>query len=135
MLAAVVWNDGEYRAVAQISHRTAFLVQGDTKREHVVNTPEGWVTVQNEAYSPLPITNRMVRGYVAIPPGEAVDAAVYPWGWERSGYDDSSWLPAVSGSRAAPRDATDSPSRWFLVPREIPFMEESPIRLARVRLF
>ncbi len=134
VLAAVVWNDGEHRGVAQISHRTAFLVQGDTEREHAVNTPAGWVTTSNPAYSPLPITMAMVRGYVAIPPGEALDAAIYPWGWEQPDYDDSDWQPASAGSRAAPRDTVDSPSRWFLVPREIPFMEESPIRLARVRL-
>ena len=134
VLAAVVWNDGEHRAVAQISHRTAFLVQGDTEAERVVDTPKGWVTAANLAYSPLPITFSMVRGYVAIPPGEALDAAAYPWGWQQPGYDDSAWRPAVAGSRAAPRDTVDSPSRWFLVPREIPLMEESPIRLARVRL-
>lgn len=134
VLAAVVWNDGEYRAVAQISYRTALVVQGDTERERSVNTPEGWMTARNAAYSPLPITFAMVRGYVAIPPGEALDAAKYPWGWEQPDYDDSGWRPAVPGTRAAPRDTVDSPSRWFLVPREIPFMEESPIRLARVRL-
>jgi alpha-L-rhamnosidase len=134
VLAAVVWNDGEHRGVAQISHRTALLVQGDTEAEHAANTPEGWVSAANPAYSPLPITMAMVRGYVAIPPGEHVDAALYPWGWEQPDFDDSKWQEAVRGSRAAPRNTVDSPSRWFLVPREIPLMEESPIRLARVRL-
>ena len=89
---------------------------------------------QDKAYSPLPITFEMVRGYVAIPPGEALDASKYKWGWEQPDYDDSNWQAAVSGPPAAARDSVDSPSRWFLVPREIPFMEESPIRLSRVRL-
>jgi len=133
VLAAVVWNDGRYRAMAQISNRTAFLVQGDTEREHVVNTPDGWVAIENQAYSPLPVTYQMVRGYVVIPPGEQVDAAKYPWGWERPDYDDSAWQPVEAGRNGAPRDAVDAPNRWFLVPRPIPFMEETPVRLARVR--
>ncbi len=133
VLAAVVWNDGKYRAVAQISNRTGFLLQGDTESEQIVNTPDGWVAVENEAYRPLPITYEMVRGYVAIPPGEEVDAAKYPWGWEQPDYDDSAWRPVEAGRNGAPRDTVDAPNRWFLVPRSIPFMEETPIRLARVR--
>ena len=42
VLAAVVWNDGEHRALAQISYRTALVVQGDSENEYAVNTPEGW---------------------------------------------------------------------------------------------
>lgn len=133
VLAAVVWNDGRYRAVAQISNRTGLLVQGDGEAEQVVNTPGGWVAVENEAYSPLPITYEMVRGYVAIPPGEEVDAANYPWGWEQPDYDDSAWKPVEAGRNGAPRETVDAPNRWFLAPRPIPLMEETPIRLARVR--
>ncbi len=39
----------------------------------------------------------------------------------------------ANGPPAAARDASDSPSRWMLVPRPIPMMEETPIRLQRLR--
>ena len=133
VLAAVVWNDGEHRAVAQISNRTAFLLQGDTEQEGIVNTGEGWVGAGNPAYRPLPVTFGMVLGYVAIPPGEQVDAGKYPWGWERPDFDDSAWRAAEAGRNGSPRDCVDAPSPWFLVPRPIPLMEETPIRMERVR--
>src|ERR1700680_4257665 len=37
-LAATVWNFGEFRAYAQISYHTAFIVQGDSENEDLVNT-------------------------------------------------------------------------------------------------
>ncbi len=133
VLAAVVWNDGEYRAVAQVSYRTGLLVQGDGDAEQVVNTPRGWTAIQDDAYRPLPVSMAMVRGYVAIPPGEELDATRYPWGWERPDFDASAWRPAEYHGNGAPRGAPNSQTPWFLVPRSIPLMEESPIRLARVR--
>ena len=36
-LAAVVWNFGEQRAEAQISSMTAFIIQGNTEKEKIVN--------------------------------------------------------------------------------------------------
>src|ERR1035438_3745640 len=42
VLAAVVWNGGEHRPMAQISHRTGFVLQGDSEREQAVNTGAGW---------------------------------------------------------------------------------------------
>src|SRR5262249_3690083 len=42
VLAALVWNWGAERPVAQFSHRTAFLLQGNSARESVANTGRGW---------------------------------------------------------------------------------------------
>ncbi|MCP5118942.1 MAG: hypothetical protein GY953_49660, partial [bacterium] len=133
VLAAVVWNDGEHRGVAQISNRTAFLLQGDTAAEEAVNTGANWIGVENKAYRPIPITMEQVRGYVAIPPGEEMDGSRYPWGWERPDFDDSAWKPVAMGRGGSPRKTVDAPSKWMLVPRSIPLMEETPERLSRVR--
>lgn len=134
VLAAVVWNDGEYRAVAQISHRTGFLLQGDGEAEALVNTGPDWRGIQNRAYQPIPPRAEEVYGYVVVPPLERFDASQYPWGWEQLEFDDSSWPRVAVGRNGAPRDTVDAPTPWFLVPREIPLMEETPQRLARVRL-
>jgi alpha-L-rhamnosidase len=37
-IAAVVWNDGDYRPEAQISIQTGFIMQGDGETEAIVNT-------------------------------------------------------------------------------------------------
>jgi len=38
-VAALVWNDGDTRPEAQISDRTAFILQGDTETEEVPTKP------------------------------------------------------------------------------------------------
>ncbi len=138
VLAAVVWNFAELAPEAQITWRTGFLIQGDTKAEEAVNSNETWKAVRDAAYSPIHFTHAEMRGYTVVGPGERVDAAAYPWGWQEPGFDDATWtaaVPAVGDGRAggSPRNAQDGPNRWMLVPRTIPLMEERPERLAAVR--
>jgi alpha-L-rhamnosidase len=133
VLAAIVWNDGPYAAVAQISSQTGFLLQGAGQLEQVVNTDAQWRCARNTAYAANPLAPEHATGYYAAPPGERIDAALYPWGWEKPDFDDQSWAPAEAGKTAAGRYAQDSPAPWMLVPRSIPFMEETPERLSRVR--
>ena len=140
VLAALVWNWGPHRPVAQFSRHTAFLLQGDSEREAVASTGREWKVFRNAAYEPLPVTSRTVGGYYAAPPGELVDGALYPWGWEQAHFDDAGWpAPAVvegwGAERAQPRGTaiTGEAMLWQLVPRSIPPMEEKVERIARVR--
>ncbi|MCZ2075972.1 MAG: alpha-L-rhamnosidase N-terminal domain-containing protein [Bryobacteraceae bacterium] len=133
VLAAVVWNSGEHAPQAQVTNETGFLLQGDTERERIVDTNSEWKCVRNEAYEPIPFTSDQMRGYYVAGPGDRVTGSAYPWGWERPGFDDSGWRQARLGTRAAPRYSRDSPSRWMLVPRSIPMMEESPEKPLTVR--
>lgn len=160
VLAAVVWNWGAARPVAQHSHRTGFLVEGESATEAaLVNTGPGWKLLVDSAYRPIVITNATVAGYYAGPPGEAVDGALYPWGWERIDYDDSAWFSVATPSRgngpAAPLAAFERPPTggivgvprrrasigpttgeifgWQLEPRSIPAMDETVQRLTSVR--
>jgi alpha-L-rhamnosidase len=138
VLAAVVWNFGELGPEAQVTWRTGFLIQGETKAEQAVNSNESWKATRNPAYSPIHFTHAQMRGYTVVGPGERVDGVVYPWGWEMIDYDDAGWaaaVPAVGDGRdsGSPRNAQDGPNRWMLVPRTIPLMEERPERLASVR--
>jgi hypothetical protein len=138
VLAAVVWNFGQYASEAQATDRTGFLLQGDTKAERLVDTNGQWKCLRNTSYQPLHFTHAQMRGYFVMGPGDKVDGAGYPWGWQQDGFDDSAWVSAVSAngdgrSSGAPRDSVDSPNRWLLVPRTIPLMEEQPERLAAVR--
>ena len=46
VLAALVWNWGPHRPVAQFSRHTAFLLQGDSEREAVASTGREWKVLQ-----------------------------------------------------------------------------------------
>ena len=138
VLAAVVWNYGEMAPEAQVTWRTGFLLQGDTKAEQAANTNEFWRAARNPAYAPIPFTSAQLRGYYVVGPGERVDGTRFPWGWETDGFNDAAWamaVPAVPDGRAngSPRSSQDAPNRWLLVPRTIPLMEERPERMAAVR--
>ncbi len=134
VLAAVVWNDGPHAALSQHSHRTAFLLQAnDTDFEEQLNTGAGWRCMRNPAYEAIPVPNYQPTGYYAIGPCERVDLAKAPWGWETAEFSDAHWAPAEVYRNASSRDGLDAPTRWMLVPRPIPAMEETPERLASVR--
>ena len=153
VVAALVWNWGATHPAAQHSHRTGFLLQGNGEREASINSGGGWKLRVDSAYKFVPLGFGDVRGYYAASPGESVDAARYPWGWENSDFDDSGWLsisappPGGRGGggrgggaanpivgrlalRAAPGVGEGA---WLLVPRDIPPMEETPLRFASVR--
>ena len=159
VIAALVWNWGAARPVAQHSYRTGFLLQGNSASEAAsANTGPGWKLLRNPAHAPIIITSATVGGYYAAAPGDSVDGARYPWGWERTDYADDAWLvvsPPASSGPAAPLSAfsvsggtaivgrmkrralapggTGEVSGWQLEARSIPPMEETPQRLARVR--
>lgn len=140
VLAALVWNWGAERPVAQFSYRTGFLLQGDGAAESAVNTNAEWRVLHDTAYEAIPVRAALVGGYYAAPPGESVSASRYPWGWEQTDYDDGGWARAgtVTGwnaeiTRLRGTHQTGEAWGWQLVPRSIPPMEEHVVRYAQVR--
>jgi hypothetical protein len=132
VLAAVVWNYAEFAPMAQMMNEVGFVLQGDGEDEAPANTDTSWKALKDQAVETIHYDSRSMHGYFVVGPGEHVDASRYPWDWEKPDYDDSAWVPAQVIARAAPRGAQDSPSRWYLIPRNIPLMEETPERLVRV---
>jgi alpha-L-rhamnosidase len=140
VLAALVWNWGAERPVAQFSHRTGFLLQGNGPDEAMVNTGPEWKVFENTGYAPLPVQAADVGGYYASPPGEALDASFYPWGWREIDFADGAWPAASAGEGFGVRrtqlrgdSSFGEAGAWQLVPRSIPPMEKTPVRYARVR--
>ncbi len=118
VLAAIVWNFGTYMPLAQMSFKTAFIVQGDNSMEEIVNTDKSWKVYKNEAYKPPAARPPST----VVGPGDEVDGSLYPYGWEQAGFDDESWkTPDVLGN-GIPRGKFTFWD-WALVPRNIPFME------------
>src|SRR5258705_1247996 len=138
VIAALVWNWGAARPVAQFSHRTGFLLQGDSQVEAaLVNTGTGWKLLRDQAYAPIVMTTATLGNYYAAAPGDSVDGSRYPWGWDREDYVDTAWSePAVVGRlqlRAVAPGGYGEVSGWQLEPRSIPPMEERIQFLPRVR--
>jgi len=133
VVAAVVWNYAALAPMAQMSHETGLIVQGDTARESAVNTNASWKVMESHAVKMIPINRRAIPYYMVVGPGIRVDASRVPWGWQNPGFDDSGWKPAETLGEGGPRGIRDSHSRWMLVPRNIPMMEEKPQRLVSVR--
>jgi len=138
VIAAVIWNWGAARPVAQFSYRTGFLLQGDSQVEAaLVNTGTGWKVLRDSAYSPIVITTASMGNYYAAAPGDSIDGSRYPWGWDRADYVDNAWSnPAIVGRqqlRAMAPGGYGEVSGWQLEPRSIPAMEERPHTLKRVR--
>jgi alpha-L-rhamnosidase len=133
VVAAVVWNYGDHAPMAQMTNETGLIVQGDTEREHVINTGKNWKAQRDRGWALLPVDRASIfYEYYVGGPGEQVTAATHEWGWERPEFDDSAWGAVEEITIGGPRAIRDTPSRWMLVPREIPLMEETPERFARV---
>jgi alpha-L-rhamnosidase len=132
-LAAEVWNFGELKPWAQFSIKTAFIVQGNSAAEDIVNTNVSWKVIKNAAYSPASAGGKETSGqFVVVGPCDKVDASLYPWNWEKPGYDDKLWLtPRTLYAAHARGVGTDI--NWELSPRRIPLMEQKHQQFVSVR--
>ncbi|MDF0545851.1 family 78 glycoside hydrolase catalytic domain [Sphingobium sp. H39-3-25] len=135
VLTATVWNFGALRPSAQFSIRTAFLLQGETEREAVVDTGPAWQVLRDRAYSFSPISREDSGGYYVAGPGETMDAALYPWGWNGADGDALPWHSAkpLGGAFDKGVPPFGMAEAWQLVPRSIPPMEERPVRFSGLR--
>ena len=127
VLAAEVVNFGEHRSVSQQSFQTAFILQGDRALDIDINTGSAhWKVKKNNAFSPIVITSEMLNAYYAAGPCDRLDASKYPWGWKKLNYNDENWLkPKSAATEFAVGRGFLYGGAWFLVPRTIPFMEET----------
>ena len=132
-IAALVWNMGEYAAVAQMSNQTAFLLQADSVTGEAINTNKSWKVMRDSGYTPCSMdAGSVLRTYYVVGPGDEVDGARYPWGWEQPGYPDDRWVNAIGVAHPVTTGyGTDN--QWTLVPRTIPLMEETVQRIPLVR--
>jgi alpha-L-rhamnosidase len=140
LVAATVWNCGKLAPLAQMSDRTAFLVQGDSARESAVNTGIGWDVEEEKGQGFQGVGPSDMLDYYAAAPGEAVDGSRYDWDWQ-SGNSKGNWRAAASLGPAEPTamEGFQSPygtgwglNRWVLVPDELPQMEYSETPIGRI---
>ncbi len=133
-IAALVWNMGVNAPVAQVTNQTAFVLQGNTDAEKIVNTNNGWKVFHDLSYTAVSTDNAArLRTYMVIGPGDQVDASKYPWGWEQPGFADTAAWQNVKRIANPIAEGYGSDNLWTLKPRNIPLMRETPQRMSVVR--
>ncbi len=130
VIAATVWNDAGYRPEAQITLRTAFIVQGDSLAEEILNTDTSWHCVRDKGYQPL--TGIGYNTYYVAGPGEIVDMHDAVKNFASIDLDDSKWPSAQILDHGKPKGMADA-FGWMLVPSSIPQMELTPQRIQLLR--
>ncbi|WP_321290502.1 alpha-L-rhamnosidase C-terminal domain-containing protein [uncultured Sunxiuqinia sp.] len=132
IIAAEVFNLGEFRPASQFSSRTAFILQGDGYLSEKLNTGNtNWLVTHNKAYKSNPVTKKMVRHFFVAGPCDSIAANLYPWGWQTTNYDDRNWLAPKRIEPGVGRGFLHGVS-WHLAPREIPMMEERVTRFKKI---
>jgi alpha-L-rhamnosidase len=129
-VAALVWNDGDARAEAQISDRTAFILQGDTKAEEAANTDKTWKGARDKAFKPL--TGVGYSTYYVAGPGEMVDMHQAAKNWTDTEYNDADWQQTNQIDHGNPKGLTNG-FGWMLVPSSLPKMEMTTQRIPSLR--
>lgn len=108
------------RPEAQISERTAFILQGDTEKEEILNTNNTWKGTRNKAYAPL--TGVGYSAYYVAGPGEMMDMHQNIKDWAANSFNDSQWLQTKKVDNGNPKGIANA-FGWMLVPSSIPQME------------
>jgi len=130
LITATVWNFGVYAPIAQMSDRTAFLLESEAVGDISISTPKDWLVEVEPGQRPLDRKSVSLQTYFASGPGEELDASHYDWNWNSPSAAGTAWVPAASPlpesmfpvNRAHSADTTgDNP--WGLVPDELPHME------------
>jgi alpha-L-rhamnosidase len=129
--AAIVWNEGESRPEAQMSYRTAFILQGTTSVEEVINTDKSWKGIRDPSHKPLPVN--LIYTYYVAGPGELVDMNASISGWTQNNFDDKEWKLAQQLFNGLPKGVFAWTDGWMLVPRSIPQMELTTQRILHLR--
>jgi alpha-L-rhamnosidase len=134
LVTATVWNFGIYAPTAQITDRTAFLLQGDGASEAELSTPKDWMVAIEPGRIAVPRTPGGLRGYMANGPGEELNGATYDWQWNDPADPGSPWVAAADPMREniypsaarAGLEGEQVDNYWQLVPDELPHMEYRP---------
>ena len=135
VLAVEVVNFGEYRKASTMTFQTAFILQGDKENPVDLNTGKAskWRVINDEGFKSIPFVSDSLRGYYAAGPGEKLQSKKHAWGWKHVKFDDSKWLaPKLGTVEFAVGRGFLYGSTWYLVPRIIPFMEESQQRFGKI---
>jgi alpha-L-rhamnosidase len=130
-ITAIGWNFGSERPEPQISLRTAFILQGNSQQESIVNTNQTWKCLRDNRYTPL--KPELLYVYYVAGPGERIDFNLGDSQWMTTNYDDAKWKNSQKLFNGVPKGVFDWSTGWMLIPRDIPAMELRTERLRGIR--
>ena len=120
VVAAQVWNDGQFAPLAQISARTAFLMTAENKEQDFVNSGPQWHVRVDGSYAPdngMDQLNKKVGPtYYAAGAPETFDGGLIVTDWALAHTSAKDWVAAVDAVRKS-----EAPP-WKLVVDELPQM-------------
>ncbi len=130
-ITATVWNWGIFAPIAQMSDRTAFLLESEATGAEGASTPEGWQVEIERGHRALDRSSVHMETYMAAGPGEEIDAAAYDWDWQSASDSSSDWVAVATpmrdslsgGVNLAHSADTTGDNSWGLVPDGLPHME------------
>ena len=139
-VAATVWQFGIYAPLAQISDRLAFLIEGESEAESIINSDTQWQVEEEKGHSfktPLP---KGLWQYFAAGPGERVDFHQYDQSWNQLTGTSGNWVQAGLALREVVFPSENIPSvpstgnaqRWLLYPDPLPQMEYKQIAAPKI---
>ncbi|MFP5235469.1 MAG: alpha-L-rhamnosidase C-terminal domain-containing protein [Acidobacteriota bacterium] len=147
VITATVWNFGVYAPVAQMSDRTAFLLESEATGKNGISTPGKWMVAMDPGRKPLGRDTVTIKGYMAAGPGEELDGTKEDWDWDKSD-KVAEWQSGRHGDWVKPGDPMresiypgtnhahsadvtgDNP--WGLVPDGLPHMEYRPTKAGSI---
>jgi len=143
-IAAEVVNWGPKRSFTYFSQMTSFIMQGNSDAEKEVNTDGGsWKCLHNQAYSPKIVEWMADRstidfGLYVGNPTDSIRADLYPWGWEKTDFDDTAWLSTSLGDIAGGRNQQGGGGILFgggklLIPRRTGLLKETKTPFSCIR--
>jgi hypothetical protein len=126
-VSALVYNEAGVRPEAQISVRTALIIQGNTTNEEILNTNNTWRCIRDIGHMPVP-------GYFfAASKGELVDMNQAVKGdWTAVDYNDTDW-PTATKIMDGRLKGTAWGIDWALVPSTLPAREMTYQRILKLR--
>ena len=132
IIAAQVWNEGEWRPEGQISLRTGFILQGSDHNKNEIKTDSNWKCIRDVSFHPIRFNTPT---YYVAGPGEQLDMNKYLADWKTPDFNDDHWKPAQVIMPGIPKNLIGgygTVSGWLLIPSAIPPMEMTYQRLAKL---
>ena len=139
-ITATVWQFGVFAPLAQISDRLAFLLEGETDAESLVNTDAKWLVEQDKGHGvKRPLSDDLWQ-YQAAGPGEWVDFHQHDSSWNAPSRDGGEWVQAGLAMRESvfqqenvPLPASTGNAQRLLLYRDpLPQMEYKKIESPRI---
>ncbi len=134
LITATVWNWGIFAPIAQMSDRTAFLLESEATGDAGISTPKDWQVEIDPGHLALDRSSVDQKSYMAAGPGEQIDAARDDWSWNTPSDPSTDWVAVGTPMRDSIRGGfstahsadTTADNPWGLLQDTLPANTYTP---------